>query len=157
MSRNYKLLMQYKEIDEYFKKAPNIDIYDLDTMQSKLQLDWNELTYEDLEIMEDTILKEINKYNTIISFSGSILSVIMTLAVGFIGAFVGITVASDTTSEFKENSLFYIGIFVVLQLIIVGAVFYVGSKIHKKNNRLLTIITILKYLREQENRNINIG
>jgi len=81
----------------------------------------------------------------------------LTLAVGFIGAFVGITVASDTTSEFKENSLFYIGIFVVLQLIIVGAVFYVGSKIHKKNNRLLTIITILKYLREQENRNINIG
>ncbi|MGE6600807.1 hypothetical protein ACQKEY_03700 [Lysinibacillus fusiformis] len=77
MKRNYKLLLQTKGIEKYFKPYSKLDIYDSDTMKSHLQVKWKEFSYEDLKLMDETIEKDINNSNLINSLLGLGISILI--------------------------------------------------------------------------------
>jgi len=149
MEKNYRLIMQSKKINELFSDLDEDDIFNVDTMKSQLQVTWKDLTYEELEQMEDTISKEINNNNSINSLASSILGVIMTLTVGFIGAYVGI-IATSADDMYKAKTVLIISGSIILLLLMAGVFYSIGSRIHKRNLKSLTIITILKDLKKQQ-------
>ncbi|KMY32030.1 hypothetical protein ACZ11_07620 [Lysinibacillus xylanilyticus] len=147
MKKNYKLLMQAKEINKFFKKSSKLDIYDSQAMKSQLQVTWKEISYEDLEIMEVTIQNDINNQNSTLNLFGLSFGFIVTLAIGFFAAFVAFVASSN--DESYKSQVFTLITRVILTYIILVAIHFIYSWfMHKKYNKTLTIIRILKDLKK---------
>ncbi|WP_375106303.1 hypothetical protein AB9L15_08710 [Lysinibacillus fusiformis] len=149
MKRNYKLLLQTKEINKYFNNtSKKLDIFDSQVMKSHLQVKWKELTYKDLKIMEKTIEKDINNSNLISSLFGSGISMIIALAVGYVASYIGI-IATDQKID-KTGSLIFVSIFLYSLILVVGLSYIRYLLLNKRNIRLQTIVRVLLDLKEPE-------
>lgn len=152
MKKNYKRLMQTKGINDYFKNNSKnfskLNIYDIDTMKSQLQVNWKELTYEDLKLMEETIEKDINNSNLITSLLGTGISILIALWIGYAAIFIGV-VATDEKIN-KDALIISVSIFIVIFVLIVSKAFIHHFRLNRKNIRLQTIVRILLDIKKSE-------
>lgn len=148
---NHKILYKSKGINKYFKSASRLDIFDSHTMAYYMKSTWDDLSLKDLETMEETITIEINNKNTIYSFFDSINSVVITLFVGFIGAFIAVVVSDQNNEIEKSLALKFVGLVVIglLGLLVIDLIIHIFF-IRKRINRLQSIIRVLKDLKESE-------
>ncbi|MCG7437596.1 hypothetical protein [Lysinibacillus fusiformis] len=129
MKRNYKLLLQTKGIEKYFKPYSKLDIYDSDTMKSHLQVKWKEFSYEDLKLMDETIEKDINNSNLINSLLGLGISILISLAVGYAAIRMGFK-ANDAKID-KVVSLISVSLFIVTLTTLVGITYIQNIRLKK--------------------------
>lgn len=151
MSKNHNLLYKSKVINKYFKSASQIDIYDSHTMTYYMKSTWDDLSLEDLEIMGKTLEIEINNKNSIHSFFDSINSVVITLFVGFLGAFIAIVVSDQNNEIEKSLALKLVGFVVIgfLGIMVIDIIINIYI-IRRRINRSQNIIRILIDLKESE-------
>ncbi|MGN4127636.1 hypothetical protein ACMGD3_21900 [Lysinibacillus sphaericus] len=150
MKKNYKLLLQTKEINKYFFKntSKKLDIYDSQVMKAHLQVEWKELSYKDLKVMEETIEKDINNSNLINSLFGSGISMLIALAVGYVAAYIGIVAADEKIN--KAGPLIFVSIFIYSLVLVVGFSYIRYLLLNKRNIRLQTIVRVLLDIKKPE-------
>lgn len=149
LEKDYHLLLKSKEIFKYFKFAyHHLNIYDRQTMKFYLKTKWSELTYSDLEHMDSTIQKSIKSIDSVNSLFGAGMSIIMALATGFTGAFIGIVAADGDADKF--GALVYVSIIILVFMIFVGFSFIECLLRNRKINRLLAIVNVLLDIKKSE-------
>lgn len=140
--------MQTTEIYKYFKPYPKLDIYHSDSMKSNLQVEWKELSYEDLKLMEETIEKDINNSNIINSLLGTALSILIALMIGYIAISIGIDV---NDKKIDKATLLIPATILVSTLTLLITYSYVRYiQLNKRKIRLQTIVRVLIDLKKSE-------
>lgn len=142
-----KYIFKINEIHTYLRDLMKIDFYDRCTIEWFSRKILKEITKEELEEMEKTVILDINKNSRINSAFWAGLSVVMAVFIGIYAIIISLS------SEFKAD----LGVGMIMILFILIALFGIIAfafnheiLFGKRVNKLHDLIRILIYLKENE-------